>query len=125
MRNSRAIILIVDDEPIPLMLRKSVLQKAGYEVAAANSGSEALEILASQPVDLVLTDLLMPGLSGTELAREIKGRVPDLPVVLYSGVNEIPEDAAAADLFISKVEGPVAMCAKIGEILKNRGKAVA
>lgn len=124
MSNHRATILCVDDEAIPLMLRKSVLQKAGYNVFAANSGTEALEILARQSVDLVLTDLLMPGINGTELAREVKKRIPELPVVLYSGVNEIPEDATVTDMFISKVEGPVAMCEKIGEVLKRRGKAI-
>ncbi len=75
------------------------------------------------PVDLVLTDLLMPGLSGTDLAREIKQRRPNLPVVLYSGVKEVPLDVALADLFLSKVEGPAAMCEKLSEILKKSRKA--
>jgi len=119
----RPVILCVDDEPIPLSLRKSVLEISGYQVVPASSGTQALEILELQSVDLVLTDMLMPGLSGTELAREIKQRNPALPVVLFSGVNEIPEDAAYADLFISKVEGPANLCAKISEILSKSRKA--
>ena len=117
--DQKPLILCVDDEAIPLMLRKSVLQKSGFEVLGAGSGDEALEILDREHVDLVLTDLLMPGLSGTELAREIKQRHPGLPVILLSGVNEIPEDAKSADLFLSKVEGPVAMCEKISETLNH------
>jgi CheY-like chemotaxis protein len=113
----KPVILCVDDELIPLTLRRSVLQRAGYEVLAASSGTEALEVLATEPVDLVLTDLLMPGLSGTELAREIRKRIPDVPIVLFSGVNELPDDASHADLFISKVEGPAVMCQKIAEML--------
>lgn len=114
------LILCVDDESIPLSLRKSVLQKAGYSVITASSGREALEIVLRQEVDLVLTDYLMPGISGTELTRELKKIKPQLPVVLYSGVNEIPDDAVSADLFISKVEGPARMCEKLQAILTQR-----
>lgn len=123
MPDRKSVILCVEDEPIPLLLRRSVLEKFGFEVVSANSATQALEILDSQAIDLVLTDLLMPGLSGTELAREIKRRKPDVPVVLLSGVNEIPEDAEYADLFISKVEGPVAMCENISMVLKKSHKA--
>ncbi len=123
MPEEKSIILCVDDEAVPLTLRKCVLEKFGYEVIAAGSGAEALQILDARPVDLVLTDLLMPGLSGTELAREIKQRTPNLPVVLFSGVNEVPEGAEAADMFLSKVEGPVSMCEKLGTILKSRSAA--
>jgi CheY-like chemotaxis protein len=119
----KSVILCVEDEPIPLLLRKSVLEKFGFEVVPAESAAKALEILDSQPIDLVLTDLLMPGLCGTELAREIKRRKPDVPVVLLSGVNEMPEDAEFADLFISKVEGPMAMCENISMVLKKSHKA--
>lgn len=123
MPEPKPIILCVDDEAIPLALRKSVLETNGYQVITANSGVAALEILERQSVDLVLTDLLMPGLSGTDLAREIKQRHPHLPIVLYSGVNEVPSGAAFADLFISKVEGPAAMCGKVSEILKKSRRA--
>jgi CheY-like chemotaxis protein len=122
---AKPVILCVDDEAIPLILRKSVLEKSGYKVIAAKSAAEALERLDQQPVDLVLTDLLMPGLSGTELARQIKQRKPGLPIVLLSGVNEIPEDAESADMFLSKVEGPVVLCEKISEMLRKSKKAMA
>lgn len=110
-------ILCVDDEPNSLVLRKLVLQKAGYDVLTANSAMLALDILASRQVDLVLSDQLMPGQTGTELARQIKNRWPSLPIILISGVNEIPADAGIADLFISKVEGPVMMCQNINDVL--------
>src|SRR5579862_610587 len=119
LAEAKSVILCVDDEAIPLTLRKSVLEKSGFAVIPASSGAEALAIIETQPVDLVLTDLLMPGLSGTDLARQIKQRRPELPVVLYSGVNEIPDDAECADMFLSKVEGPARMCEKIGNMLKS------
>jgi CheY-like chemotaxis protein len=111
------VILCVDDENTPLTLRKLVLEKAGYSVIPASSAPQALTTLALHDVDLILTDLLMPEMSGADLAREAKRRKPGLPVVLLSGVNEIPPDASCADLFISKVEGPVVLCKKIEEIL--------
>jgi len=119
LSESKPRILCVDDEAIPLSLRKSVLERSGFEVIAINSGAAALEVIEREPIDLVLTDMLMPGLSGTELARAIKQRRPELPIILFSGVNEIPEDASFADLFLSKVEGPAKMCAKVSELLQH------
>ena len=117
MSDSKPIILCVDDEPNSLVLRKLVLQKAGYEVVTANSAVAALDVLASSRVDLVLSDQLMPGVTGTELARQIKDKWPSLPVILISGVNEIPPDSEIADLFMSKVEGPIMMCQNINDVL--------
>jgi DNA-binding NarL/FixJ family response regulator len=76
-----------------------------------------MRLLESCHIDLVLTDQLMPGGTGIELARSVKQARPGTPVVLISGVNEIPPDADVADLFISKVEGPAAMCEKISIVL--------
>lgn len=94
-----------------------MLEKVGFEVITATSASQALDILENTKVDIVLSDVLMPRISGTELAKLIKHRRPDLPVVLVSGVNEIPPDAVYADLFISKLEGPVTLCEKVKGIL--------
>ena len=121
MDYSESVILCVDDEPNSLTLRKLVLEKAGYRVLTAASLNQALEVLSSADrIDLVLSDQLMPGGTGTELARQVKNRFPGLPVILISGVNEIPPDAENADLFMSKVEGPAAMCDKISYVLGNR-----
>ena len=115
--NEKALILCVDDEENQLAVRKLVLEQSGYSVLAASSGQQALALLADHPVDLVLSDHLMPGLTGTELARLIKAENPGLPVILISAVNEIPEDAAYADLFMSKLDGPQAMCQNISAVL--------
>jgi CheY-like chemotaxis protein len=115
--NEKELILCVDDEENQLAVRKLVLEQSGYSVLAASSGQQALALLADHPVDLVLSDHLMPGLTGTELARLIKAENPGLPVILISAVNEIPEDAAYADLFMSKLDGPQAMCQNISAVL--------
>jgi CheY-like chemotaxis protein len=111
------VLLCVDDEKLPLQLRKLVLEKHGYQVVTATSVASALQTLQEQPVDLVLTDQLMPGGTGTELAQSIKSNWPGLPVLLMSGVNELPAGSGHADMFISKTEGPESMCEKISAML--------
>jgi CheY-like chemotaxis protein len=120
MTARKFVVLCVDDEQISLMVRSRVLEKVGYDVIPANSAMEALEILRSHAIDLVLTDLLMPGMTGADLAREVKQQYPTLPVMLFSGVNELPPDHSYADLFVSKLEGPVFLCEKVAEILNRR-----
>ncbi len=110
-------VLCVDDEEIPLYLRKRVLEKSGYEVLTATSARQALEILHERRVHVVLSDQLMPNMTGTELAKAIKERYPEIPVVLVSGVNEFPPDVGYANAFLSKLEGPATMCQKLAEIL--------
>jgi len=117
MDQRKTVILCVDDEENPLVLRKLVLQKAGYEVLTASSAKEALELTASRSVDLVLSDHLMPGMNGTELAQQIKAQHPNLPVVLISGVNELPAGSTIANAFVSKIEGPAALCKEVAAVL--------
>lgn len=113
MIQGRPVILCVDDEPNALILRKLVLQRAGYEVMTANSGKEALDLAESHSIDLLLSDQLMPGMTGTELAKQIRFKDPNIRIVLISGVNEMPPDANVADTFLSKVEGPEALCSAV------------
>jgi CheY-like chemotaxis protein len=114
-----AVILRVDDEEIPRTLRVMVLIKQGYTVLAAVSAVQALELLDRHHVDLVLTDQMMPGIVGTELAKKLRAGRPWLPIIIVSGVNEIPEDAIFADRFVSKVEGPEALFRNIAEVLAH------
>jgi CheY-like chemotaxis protein len=117
MAASNITILCVDDEEIPRTLRKLILQKQGYQVTAAASGPEALELLNRANIDLVLSDQMMPGMTGTELTKFVKALHPAMPVILISGVNEIPADASYADRFISKVGGPELLFKTVAEVL--------
>jgi CheY-like chemotaxis protein len=121
---SSVVILCVDDEDIPRTLRKIILMKQGYSVLTAGSASEALDLLDRHHVDLVLTDQMMPGMVGTELAKRLRATKPTLPVIIVSGVNEIPEDAIFADRFVSKVEGPAALFRTIAEVLGSHNYGV-
>jgi CheY-like chemotaxis protein len=114
-------ILCVDDEETPRTLRKLILQKQGYQVVTAASGEEALKLLDLADINLVLSDQMMPGMTGTELTKSVKATRPTMPVILISGVNEIPSDASYADRFISKVEGPELLFKTVAEVLKAYG----
>jgi CheY-like chemotaxis protein len=114
-------ILCVDDEETPRTLRSLILQKQGYKVLTAASGTEALELLNRANIDLVLSDQMMPGMTGTELTKSVKAMRPAMPVVLISGVNEIPEDASYADRFISKIGGPELLFKTVLEVLTAYG----
>jgi CheY-like chemotaxis protein len=120
----KSVILCVDDERNPLTLRKLVLERVGYAVLTATSAEEAMKLLAVNHVDLVISDYLMPGVVGTELAKLVKTEYPAIPFILLSGVNDIPDEASYADLFISKVEGPGMMCTKIAAILSGELRAI-
>jgi flagellar motor switch protein FliN len=78
-------ILVVDDEAPMREVLKLSLESSGHRVLTAADGQAALEILKSSPVELVLTDLRMPGLSGTELIRAIKQRFPEMGVLMITG----------------------------------------
>lgn len=79
-------ILFVDDEDLLLTMGRMVLSEYGYRVLTANSGQKAMEVLDRESkIDLVITDLVMPSMSGRELVEHIAERRPDLPVLCTSG----------------------------------------
>ena len=115
--SERTLVLCVDDETTPLILRKLVLERADFRVLTASNGNQALEILSETPVEMVVCDHLMPEMTGAALAARVKARWPQLPFLLLSGVNEIPPGAEIADAFMSKLEGPDAMLNKVRSLL--------
>lgn len=78
-------VLVVDDEPAVRELVQFFVRHSGHLAETAASGVEALKKIDAGRFDLVFTDLLMPGMNGDELAREIKKRHPALPIVLLTG----------------------------------------
>ena len=96
-----------------------VLTRQGFTVLSAVSAAQALELLDQHHVDLVLTDQMMPIMVGTELTKIVRALRPQLPIIIVSGMNEIPDDAIFADRFVSKVEGPEALFRNITEVLAH------
>ncbi len=82
-------LLVVDDVEAMRLALEDTLRLQGYDVVAAASGEEALQLLRSQHFDLVLTDQAMPGLSGIELAEATTRIHPDLPIVLLTGHTDV------------------------------------
>ncbi|MFQ5749503.1 MAG: sigma-54-dependent transcriptional regulator, partial [Planctomycetota bacterium] len=82
-------VLVVDDEPDICLGLQKLIGSLGAEVLAAGGGCQALEIVERPGADLVLTDLMMPGMSGSELLLEVKKRSPATPVVILTGFGTI------------------------------------
>ena len=85
------IILVVDDELAVLSLTQMMLARYGYGVLVASSGKEALRLFEVWPdihVDLMLVDLVMPGMNGMELVEKIRGFRPNLPFLYFSGYSD-------------------------------------
>jgi PAS domain S-box-containing protein len=90
--NRSAVILFVDDDPLIAMSTTEMLEDLGHRVIGANSGRHALDILKSeQPIDLMVTDHVMPGMTGIELAVKSREVRPALPILLATGYADLPE----------------------------------
>ena len=78
-------ILIVDDEEDVRIALKKVLERAGYEVSVAATGNEGLELMKRHGADLVITDVIMPGVDGIATARQIREKYRDTRIIVISG----------------------------------------
>lgn len=105
-KSRRPNVLVVDDEDYILVLLEEVLQVLGYRPLTASNAAAALDIIASNCVDLVITDMDMPGMSGMELLQKVKGVNPQLPIIFITGYGVDRAARAAqeygADGFLGK-----------------------
>jgi CheY-like chemotaxis protein len=101
---TRATVLLAEDDRSLRRYLEVTLQRAGYNVIAAADGLEALKAALSSTVDAVVTDAVMPHLSGYELCRFLRRhpKLERLPLVLLSGVDRPAEPASRADAYLSK-----------------------
>lgn len=114
-------ILCVDDEPSNLMLRKLVLQSAGFSVLTASSGKEGVDLFRSNPVDALVIDFSMPDMDGGMVAiriKELKPRVPIIMLSAYPGAQDGLD--GAVDLFIEKGGDPKQLLSRIESLVKIR-----
>ena len=116
-------ILLVEDEELLRQLLTTLLQRLGYQVVAAPSGQAALDIAAetARPLHLVLTDVVMPGMNGRELAEQLVAARPGLRVLYMSGYTEdavLRHGLTTATVnFIAKPMTPDALARKLREVL--------
>ena len=95
-------ILCVDDNEQSLSIRKVLLETRGYRVLAYSDARQALDRFSQGGVDLVLTDLIMPGIDGSKLIESVKDLSPETPAILLSGKIKIYERETGADVFLAK-----------------------
>ncbi len=121
---SKARILAVDDQRYFRELTEGLLGDAGYDVQTATSGEEALHLLERDDFDIILTDLVMPGIDGSELVRRIKERRPEQDVIMVTGVVDVKTAVDAmkqgAVDYILKPFDRDALVDSVDRILKQR-----
>lgn len=114
-----ATILCVDDEEPGLVVRKMLLEQAGYRVLTARSGLEGIRLFQAESVDAVILDYWMSGMNGVATARELKRLKPDLPIIILSAYGTLlDETLGLAEVWIRKgEEDPQYLLAKVRELL--------
>jgi len=120
--NNPSAVLLIDDNAIQAATRQTILRRAGYYVIAALNPVRALEQFRNQefpaPIGAVITDHLMPGMSGSEFVRELRRTHPDLPVMVISGLEEAEDEYAGLNArFLLKPLSPELMLSNLREIL--------
>jgi CheY-like chemotaxis protein len=126
MEGSGLRVLLVEDDDDNRELMAEVLAASGYEVLPAATGRDGLKALSERSVDVVVTDVGMPGMGGLEMARAAKAIAPTVPVVIVTGWAD-REDIASArgrevDAVLVKPVDPDALTAAVGEALRGRGR---
>lgn len=117
--NDRPNILIVDDEPFNLDTLEQELDDLGYHAIPASSGREALELISSQTPDMVLLDIMMPGMDGFEVLRRLKAEPDwrDVPVVIVSALSDMDSVVRGiqlgADDYLPKPFNPTLLAARL------------
>lgn len=118
-------ILLIDDSEITLAMEKAVLENRGYQVVATLTLLEFEKTLQSWRPDLILTDIQMPGIKGTEICRTLKSKygTKDIPIVLFSSLpdQELAKlaEQVGADGFISKADGLDALGERVDELVQS------
>lgn len=114
-----ATILSIDDEPEASEIRKLLLESEGYDVLLAQTGEDGLRLFQSQRIDLVVVDYWMRGMNGLAVAREIKRLNPAVPIIVLSGLAELPGEAVGiADRWIMKGRSTQALLDAIAEFTR-------
>ncbi|QDG60561.1 EAL domain-containing response regulator [Pseudomonas sp. NIBRBAC000502773] len=124
MASQPATLLIVDDEPQVRKLLETLLQHEGYQTLTAASGEEALQLVAKQPPDLILLDIMMPGMDGYEVASQLKGdaATASIPIIMLSALSESSARVSGletgAEEFISKPVERVELWLRVRNLLR-------
>jgi CheY-like chemotaxis protein len=116
LRNTPATILCLDDEELPLSLRKLVLESAGYSVFTATNTAQALEVFTANHVDLLIADNVRGVVDFVDRVHEIK---PDLPVMFLTGGTALRDNLRPPKYYLHKLEGSAEMIDKVREAISQ------
>ena len=122
-------LLIVDDEFDTLRLVGLMLERQGYKIIAADSGPQALEVLKKETPDLILLDVMMPGMDGYEVARRIRSNpaTENIPIIMFTAKGQVEDKVtgleAGADVYLTKPTQPRELFAQV-KVLLARSKKV-
>jgi two-component system KDP operon response regulator KdpE len=116
-------ILIIDDDPAFLNLVEQVLTQKGYEVLKASSGREGLRLIFDQRPDLVLLDVVIPGVDGWQVCSRIR-EISDIPIIMITGRHKSEEDIVrgldyGADDYLTKPLGSRELVARVRAVLRR------
>jgi DNA-binding response OmpR family regulator len=116
-------VLVVDDDPTVAEVVLGYLRRDGFEAAYAADGLSALAIAASAPPDLVVLDLMLPGIDGLEVCRRLRADRPDLPVVMLTARGEEDDRIAGlevgADDYVVKPFSPRELALRVRSVLRR------
>jgi DNA-binding response OmpR family regulator len=101
---NRPVVLVVDDDALATKAVGAVLHREGFTMIAAADGKECLEIMRRTPVDVLVLDVLMPGMNGLEVCRTLRtdARLSEVPVILLTGCDDFETRAAGMKLGVSE-----------------------
>jgi len=120
-------ILVVDDEPAIVTVVRDRLEREGFAVRAAASGEEALACVESDPPDMVVLDVMLPGFDGFEVLRRLRGAGYRVPVIMLTArdedVDKIVGLELGADDYVVKPFNPRELCARVRAVLRRQAES--
>ena len=118
VRTTHRVLLCIDDDETQVLMQRALLHSKGYDVVVATGGRDGLAAFGNHHVDLVVVDYRMPDLDGGTVARKLKEKNPNIPIVMFTGVDNISPDALkAVNSLVKKGESPTALSDEVQRLL--------
>jgi DNA-binding response OmpR family regulator len=120
-------VLVVDDDPTVSDVVRRYLERSDFEVTLAADGPKALAAVGARPPDLVVLDLMLPGMDGLEVIQRLRERDPDLPVVMLTALGEESDRVTGlslgADDYVTKPFSPRELVLRVQSVLRRASRA--